>query len=149
MVKPRAIVSIANVATKGGTLNLVMVNPLNQPNKKPANKPATTAPNTVKPMKVFDAGISMPFFNRPAVMAPHKANMEPTDRSMPAVNTINVMPVAMQMFTAIWRRTLRPLSAVKNLSDIMLSTMHSTTNAINDWNLLSDVEYAFNGLVIR
>ncbi len=43
-------------------------------------------------MNKLPAGISMPFFNKPAVIAPHNASIEPTERSMPAVSTINVMP---------------------------------------------------------
>ena len=86
----------------------------------------------VKPMNKFDDGISMPFFNKPAVIAPHNASIEPTERSMPAVNTINVIPPEMQMFTDIWRITFHALVAVKNLSDNKLITMQRITNAIND-----------------
>ena len=37
------MVSRASVATKGGTLNLVMVQPLNTPSSVPVSRPATTA----------------------------------------------------------------------------------------------------------
>src|SRR5436189_3992344 len=100
MVNPLAIVSIARVATKGGTLNFVTVNPLNQPSNAPNNKPASNAPVIVNPTNKSDDGNSNPFLKRPAVTAPHNANTEPTDKSMPPVNTISVIPVAMQALTA-------------------------------------------------
>src|SRR5687768_16773991 len=53
IVNPRAIVSIAKVATNGGTLNLVMVQPLNIPNNAPTIKPPKTAPKSVKPTNKF------------------------------------------------------------------------------------------------
>ena len=132
MVKPLAIVSMASVATKGGTLNFVMVQPLKQPSNKPVNKPVITAPNIVKPMYKFAEGISIPFFNRPAVTAPDNASTEPIERSMPAVSTTNVMPTEIQMFTDICRITFHAFVAVRNLSDKILITRQSISNAISD-----------------
>src|SRR3954454_19555561 len=92
MVKPLAIVSIASVATNGGTLNFVIAQPLNQPSTEPASEPATIEPRMVKPTYKLEEGISMPFFNKPAVIAPHNASIEPTERSIPAVRTTKVIP---------------------------------------------------------
>ena len=132
MVKPLAMVSMANVATKGGTLNFVITNPLKKPSAAPIRIPATTTPTMVKPINKSADGNVNPFLSKPAAMAPHNASTEPTDKSIPAVRTINVMPVAMQIFTAVWRNTFNPLSAVKNLSVKMVSTIHNTTKAISD-----------------
>src|ERR1043165_7740930 len=126
------MVSMANVATNGGTLNLVIVHPLNNPSIAPINNPATMAPNRVKPMnKLFD-GISMPFFNKPAVIAPHKANTEPTDKSIPAVSTTNVIPTEIQMFTEICRITFQVLSTVKKFGDFTAKNKHNKKRAIKD-----------------
>ncbi len=123
---------MANVATNGGTLNFVMTNPLNQPSKLPTIIAPSIAPKMVNPIKRSAEGNCIPFFNNPAVMAPHNANIEPTERSIPAVRTINVIPVAMQTFTATCRSTFIPFAAVKNLSVRKLNTIHNTTNAISD-----------------
>ena len=65
-------------------------------------------------------------------MAPHNASMDPTERSMPAVNTISVMPTEMQMFTEIWRITFHALLTVKNLSVNRPMATHKITSAISD-----------------
>jgi hypothetical protein len=88
----------------------------------------------VKPTNKFNDGIAIPFFSKPAVTAPHRANTEPTDKSIPAVSIINVKPTAMQMFTEICRITFKPFAMVKNLSDNNANTMHSTNNAMSDCN---------------
>src|SRR6185369_7376066 len=132
IVKPLAIVSIASVATNGGTLNFVIVQPLNQPSNEPTSNPATVAPSMVKPIYKLDEGISIPFFNRPAVIAPHNASTDPTERSMPAVSTTSVIPTEMQMFTDICRITFHAFVAVKNLSDSKLMTRHSMIKSIKD-----------------
>jgi len=126
------MVSIANVATNGGTLNFVITNPLKKPSAAPMRIAANTTPRIVKPINRSAEEIFNPFLSKPAAIAPHNASTDPTERSIPAVRTINVMPVAMQMFTAVCRNTFNPLSAVKNLSVRMASTRHNTTNAISD-----------------
>jgi len=132
MVKPRAMVSMASVATNGGTLNLVMVQPLNKPISEPTISPASMQPNMVKPMYKLAECSWMPLFNNPAAIAPQSASMEPTERSIPAISITMVMPTEMQMFTDICRITFQVLSTVKNLSDIKLMPMHSNTSAMSD-----------------
>ena len=132
IVNPLAIVSMASVATNGGTLNFVIAQPLNHPNAAPANNPATIEPVTVKPMNKFAEGISIPFLSNPAVIAPHNASTEPMERSMPAVKTTKVIPTEMQILTEIWRITFHRLEVVKNLSDIILITTQRMNNAISD-----------------
>src|SRR5688500_7037073 len=132
MVNPLAIVNIARVATNGGTLNLVMVQPLNNPSIVPVKSPASTAPSKVNPINKSADESSIPCFNNPAVIAPQSASTEPTDRSIPAVKTTNVMPTEMQTFTAICRITFQPLLMVKNLSESILITRHKIKSAIND-----------------
>jgi len=82
-------------------------------------------------MYKFCEGNSMPILNNPAVTAPHKANTEPTDKSMPAISTTNVMPTEIQMFTEIWRRTFQKLETVKNLSERNPIIRHKINKAIN------------------
>jgi hypothetical protein len=83
-------------------------------------------------MNKLAGGSSIPYFNNPAVIAPQSASTEPTDKSMPAVRTINVMPTEIQTFTAICRITFQPLFIVRNLSESKLITRHSIKSAIND-----------------
>ncbi len=45
-----------------------------------------------------------------------QASTEPTDRSMPPVRMISVMPIDRQRFTEICRRMFRPLSVRQELS---------------------------------
>ena len=132
MVRPRAMVNMASVATKGGTLNRVMVNPLNQPRKVPASVPPIRAPTSENPTKRFMSGISAPNFNIPAVTAPENANMEPTDKSMPPVNITRVIPTDITTFTEICRITFHAFSPVRKRSDKRLRTMHMITSAMMD-----------------
>jgi hypothetical protein len=126
---------MANVATKGGTLNFVITQPLKKPKDAPVNTPARRAPKSVKPIKRSSSGIEMPDFNNPAAIAPLIAKIDPTDKSIPAVKTTNVIPTEIQMFTEICLKTFHPLSTVKNLSDNKLIKIQSSINAIVDWNL--------------
>ena len=135
IVNPLATVSIASVATKGGTLNFVIVQPLKAPSAAPVKMPASIAPKIVNPMYKLLEGISIPFFSKPAVIAPQSANIEPTERSIPAVSTINVIPVEMQIFTEICRITFQRFETLRNLSDNMLRARHNKKSAMSDWNL--------------
>ena len=101
IVKPRAMVSMASVATNGGILKRVMVNPLKKPDNEPMIKPAKIAPNKEKPMNKLRGGMEMPFLSNPAVIAPLNAKTEPTERSIPAVRTTKVMPTEMTILTEI------------------------------------------------
>ncbi len=132
MVIPRAMVSMASVATNGGTLNLVMEIPFTNPSKAPTKMPTRLAPRTVKPTYVLRPEISIPFFSNPAVTAPANARIDPTDRSMPPVRMTNVIPTEMQTLTEICRITFQVFSTVKNRSDRKLITIINSNNAIRD-----------------
>jgi hypothetical protein len=67
------------------------------------------------------------------VIAPDKASTEPTDKSIPAVSTISVIPTEMQILTEIWRITFQTLEKVRNLSDRILNARQSRNRAIRDW----------------
>ena len=47
-------------------------------------------------------------------MMPATASSEPTERSMPAVMMVKVMPTAMMPMTETWRRMRSALSQVRN-----------------------------------
>ena len=53
IVNPLAMVSMASVATNGGTLNFVITKPLKKPSMAPTTMPAKMAPKTVKPTNKF------------------------------------------------------------------------------------------------
>lgn len=143
MVAPRAIVSIASVATKGGNENFVMTQPLKKPNNKPISTADKTPPKTVNPMNKSNDSIAIPFFSKPAQIAEVNAKIEPTERSIPAISTTNVMPTEMQTLTDICRSTFHKLLVVRNLSDKMLMTKHSKNNAMSDCDFLSKSLFIF------
>jgi hypothetical protein len=93
------MVNIARVATNGGTLNFVMAKPVPPAHYCPQQHTPSNAPVTVKPMKRSPEGISI----RSLISPQQRRRIEPIQtrltRSMPAVKTTNVIPVAMQMFT--------------------------------------------------
>ena len=122
------MLSVPNVATNGGKRNRVIISPLNQPIARPVTTPATIAPNTVNCSITFHDEIVMPFFSRPAAIAPESASTEPTDRSMPPEITIIVMPIERHRLMEICRNTFRPLSTVRKESVDRLS---ATTIALS------------------
>jgi hypothetical protein len=83
-------------------------------------------------MNKLTDGMLIPFFNNPAVTAPQKANIDPTERSIPAVKITNVMPTEMHTFTDIWRMTFQKLSVVIKLSVIKAKARHRMNSAMRD-----------------
>jgi len=71
---PRAMPSIPSVAMKGGNFNRVISRPLMMPRTVPTAMPISMA-----------NGIGKPLTSSWAVIAPDRARMEPTDRSIPPV----------------------------------------------------------------
>ena len=130
IVSPRAMLNMPRVATNGGSLKRVIARPLNSPQAAPANRPATTAPNTVKSNATPSGAIGIPFFNSPAAMALDSARIAPTERSIPLVKMISVIPIERQRLTEICRKIFSPLSVVRNLSDNILITKTISTIAI-------------------
>ena len=138
MVAPRATVSIANVTTKGGRENRVITQPLKIPIAKPMSRAAKIPPKVVKPINKSKDSRAMPFVNNPAQTAEVKAKTEPTERSIPAVSTTNVIPTEIHTLTDIWRNTFQRLLAVRNLSDNKLIARQSTKSAINDCDFFNN-----------
>lgn len=138
MVAPRAIVSMASVATNGGNENFVITQPLKIPIISPIIKADKTLPKTVKPINKSSDWIAMPFLSKPAHTADVNAKTEPTERSIPAIRTIKVMPTEIQILTEICRRTFHKLLVVRNLSDKILMTKQSKKRAMSDCDFLSN-----------
>src|SRR5581483_10845472 len=84
---------VPKVTMNGGSFSRVIKSPFNNPEPVP-----TSVPTSV-----------------PATM-PERASIEPTERSMPPEMMMPVMPTAMIVLTLQRRKTLRRLSAVKNVS---------------------------------
>src|SRR4030042_2104518 len=148
-VKPRAIINIHSVAIKGGTLNRVIISPLKRPSKEPKSPAITIDPGTVTPTNKFKGGNSIPFFNKPAAKAPLKANIEPTERSIPPVSITIVMPTDRHALTETC------LIIVQKLSSVLKSSYNTPKNkiiknkAINDCNFSSLALCSFNPIDCR
>src|SRR5438132_8334626 len=89
--------------------------PAPAPTTRPASSPTATG---------------APPFKRPAMTAPARARIEPTERSMPAVRITNVIPAAMMALTDTWRATLSRFSGVRNAGDNSASATTSPTKAM-------------------
>ena len=134
IVSPRPMLNMPRVATNGGSLNRVMAMPLNQPSARPIKIPAMIAPNGVNCICTPAKFSAMPFFNSPAATAPDNPRIAPTDRSIPPVRMMSVMPMERQRFTEICSRMFRRFGMVRNCSEAKLNTTTITTSASNDWN---------------
>jgi hypothetical protein len=56
--------------------------------------------------------------------------MAPTDKSMPPLRMISVIPMERQRLTEIWRRMFQLFSGVRNLSDNRLIANTISTSAM-------------------
>jgi len=99
---PRAIPSIPNVAMKGGSLNRVTSWPLMMPRTAPTAIPMSMA-----------SGMGKPPTSNWAVMAPDRARIEPTDRSIPPVRITKSWPIARMPKIETWRARLARLLPVR------------------------------------
>jgi hypothetical protein len=61
---------------------------------------------------------------KPADRALLRATMEPTERSMPAVNMVKVMPMAVMATMEVWKATLRKLEGVSKWSESSDKSTH-------------------------
>ena len=122
--RPRAMASMARVATKGTTLPNAMLVAFTVPSSRP--KPRAPRKKAHDP-----ESISRP----PAI--PAAATTEPTDRSMPEVAITNVIPIASTPTTLAWVSIARKLSVVGNVSGLrMVPTTSSATMTTDERVLL-------------
>lgn len=121
MMNPLTAVIVPSVATNGGILNLVIINPLNNPIAKPAKTPIIDAPRGLNLSTTPNALSIRPYFKSFAVTAPENPRIEPTDRSIPPVRMTNVIPTAIQRLTAVCLRMIQKFSRVRNRLDRKLN----------------------------
>ena len=133
IVSPRPMLNMPSVATNGGSLNRVMPMPLNQPSARPTQIPAKIAPNGVNCICTPANFSARPFFNKPAATAPDSPRIAPTDRLIPPVSMMSVMPMERQRFTEICSRMFRRFGTVRNCSEAKLNATTITTSASSDW----------------
>ena len=89
---PRAMLIVPSVTTKGVTLPLVITRPLSQPQQR-TDQQRGGDDQRHGPAAVLETGDS----------TPARANIEPTERSIPAVRITKVMPTAMIPWIEVWR----------------------------------------------
>ncbi|SRR5581483_4250795 len=103
---------VPKVTMNGGSFSRVIKSPFNNPEPVPTSVP-TSVPATM-PELVRLSPQTRSIVQAPAM--PERASIEPTERSMPPEMMMPVMPTAMIVLTLQRRKTLRRLSAVKNVS---------------------------------
>src|SRR5271165_7103161 len=110
------------VTMKGGIMPLVMRKPLTAPVKAPvARQPAIPAHQG---QSRFDVSI--------APTTPDKARVDPTERSIPAEQMTNVMPIASTPNTDVDKRMLRTLETERKALDSAAITTQSTASTSSD-----------------
>ena len=113
--RPRAMASMASVATKGVTRPNAMAVAFTVPSS--SAKPRAPKMNAHAPESI----------NSPPA-TPAAATIDPTDRSMPDVAITKVIPIASTPTTLAWVSMARTLSVVRNVSGFrMVPTTSSTT----------------------
>ena len=98
LATPRAMPSVPSVAMNGITRSLVMNRPLMTPTTPPATTPSSTARSGLTPSRIAIA-----------VTTPVSAITDPTDRSMPPLTMIIVMPMAPSATMTVCATTMRKL----------------------------------------
>ena len=96
---PRAMPNIPSVAMNGTTRRRVMTTPLTTPTSAPTRMPATTAKMTGSPALMPSA-----------VTTPVSAIVEPTERSIPPLMMMSVMPIAPMATITVCASTMRKLN---------------------------------------
>ena len=115
--KPLATAIAASVMMNGCIPRNVTPMPLASPIAVPTSSANTSAAGTPKPaLTVIEK------------MMPTSARIEPTERSMPAVSTTNVMPTATTPVSEAWRATLIRFPGLKNTGARTLVTASMSTN---------------------
>src|SRR3984957_10295824 len=120
--KPRAIPSIPSVTMNGGIAALVTRKPFSAPVSDPvARQPRTPIHQG---SSTLEASI--------APTTPESASIDPTERSMPADEMTNVMPIANVPNTDVESRMLRMLETERNAFDSIAITMQRTASTMRD-----------------
>ena len=120
---PRATPNIPSVAIKGTTRNEVMTPPFIAPINPPAKRPASTAA----------AGFQEDL-NARAVTTLVSATLDPTDRSIPALIMIIVIPMAPVATITVCASTTRRLPSERYRSGAPLRTAKTRTTRIKPAN---------------
>src|SRR5271163_5003769 len=111
-----------SVTMKGGMAPLVMRKPLNAPVAAPAARQPRIPIHQGRPRS--DVSI--------APATPERARMDPTERSMPADEMTNVMPIASTPNTEVESRMLRMLETERKALDNIAMAPQSATRTISD-----------------
>src|ERR1700722_19311289 len=120
--KPRAIPSIPSVTMNGGIAALVIRKPLSAPVSDPvARQPRTPIHQGSSRLEVSIAPTT-----------PESARIDPTERSMPADEMTNVMPIANVPNTDVESRMLRMLETERKASNSIAITMQRTASTMSD-----------------
>src|SRR5699024_4660262 len=119
-VNPLKIVIVANVAINGAMLPKVTKTPLNTPSKNPPNTPTIKATIGSRPLVI-----------KIDVNALDKANIDPTDKSLPTVKITNVIPKAIK---PLIDTCLNKLSKFDKSKNAVFKTLITTTKRINPIN---------------
>ena len=90
--------SMPSVAMNGTTLRPVMRRPLPSPMSPPASTAAATASDGGQPAPIASAATT-----------PVSAIVAPTDRSIPPLMMMSVIPIAPSATITVWVRTIRRL----------------------------------------
>src|ERR1700722_2787448 len=120
--KPRAIPSIPSVTMNGGIAALVRRNPVSAPVGDPvARQPRTPTPKGSSRLEVSIAPTT-----------PQSARIAPTERSMPADEITNVIPIAKTPNTEVESRMLRILETERKAFDSIAIVTQRTASTMSD-----------------
>src|ERR1700677_5081162 len=120
--KPRAIPSIPSVTMNGGIAALVTRKPLSAPVSAPiARQPRTPTHQGRSKLEV-----------RIAPATPESARIDPTERSMPADEITNVIPIAKTPNTEVESRMLRTLETERKAFDSIAIVTQRTASTMSD-----------------
>src|SRR3984885_13072002 len=120
--KPRATPSIPSVTMNGGIAPLVMRKPLNAP----VSAPIVRQPSTPTHQGRLKSEVSM------APATPESASIDPTERSMPAEEITNVIPIAKTPNTEVESRMLRILETERKAFDSIAIVTQRTASTMSD-----------------
>src|ERR1700722_13259833 len=120
--KPRAIPSIPSVTMNGGIAALVTRNPFSAPVSDPvARQPRTPIHQGSSRLEVSIAPTT-----------PESARIDPTERSMPADEITNVIPIAKTPNTEVESRMLRILETERKAFDSIAIVTQRTASTMSD-----------------
>ena len=118
LATPRATPSIPRVAMKGTTRRRVITRAFTRPTSPPARTPRPTAARGAPPLRRWRAAIT-----------PVRAMAEPTERSIPPLTMIRVMPIAPRATITVCASTTRRLLAERYRSGAPVATAKTRITA--------------------